>query len=246
MSYLYSLLSRLFTSDQNTSDQDTSKKDTSKKDTSEQDTSKKDTSKQDTFVKTEPFEKPVNNYKNKPTETVTHATNDSDLDKINELTRLVDRLEKRVIDTNNINEKLQDYIDNLIKEKLEIEAKYNKECDRNQILRERFIKEPDVTTLFAGLDLMTVNQFKNIIPKMDLSEFSNLSTKDKYLNACMFMLVRKFNAKNEHDSTKFIDYVLTNDSLTVDVRNFLNDDSNNVAIRRELCNFYEFAKIFAE
>jgi len=166
--------------------------------------------------------------------------------KITELNRLVARLEVRLLEAHSMNEKLQEYADNLIKEKLAIETKYARECEKNHLLRERFLKEPDVTTLFAGLDNMTINQFKNVIPKMDLSEFSDLTTKDKYFNACMFMLVRKFNAKNPHNTNEFIDYVLNNDSLTVSVREYLNSNENIATVKRELCDFYEFAKMFAD
>lgn len=220
MSYLYSLVARLFTSEQ--------------KDNMDVRIVEPESS-----IPTEP----VNNMVN---ETITRIESESDETKITELNRLVARLETRLQEAYNMNEKLQEYADNLIKEKMVIEAKYVKECEKTRVLRERFLREPDVTTLFAGLDNMTINQFKNVIPKMDLSEFSDLTTKDKYFNACMFMLVRKFNAKNAHNTNEFIDYVLNNDSLTVSVREYLNSNENIATVKRELCDFYEFAKMFAE
>jgi hypothetical protein len=194
----------------------------------------------------QPPEEPVNNDTETVDETRARIETVPDETKITELNRLVSRLEIRLLEAHNMNEKLQEYADNLIKEKLAIEMKYSKECERNRVLRERFLKEPDVTTLFAGLDNMTINQFKNVIPKMDLSEFSDLTTKDKYFNACMFMLVRKFNSKNAHNSNEFIDYVLNNDSLTVSVREYLNNNQNIALVKKELCDFYEFAKMFAD
>lgn len=220
MSYLYSLVARLFTSEQ--------------KDNMDVMIIEPESS-----IPTEP----VNNMVN---ETITRIETEPDETKITELNRLVARLETRLQEAYNMNEKLQEYSDNLIKEKMAIEAKYVKECERTRVLRERFLREPDVTTLFAGLDNMTINQFKNVIPKMDLSEFSDLTTKDKYFNACMFMLVRKFNAKNPHNTNEFIDYVLNNDSLTVSVREYLNSNENIATVKRELCDFYEFAKMFAD
>ena len=219
MSYLYSLVARLFTSEQ------------------------KDN--MDVMI-VQPPEEPVNNDTETVDETRARIETVPDETKITELNRLVARLEIRLLEAHNMNEKLQEYADNLIKEKLAIEMKYSKECERNRVLRERFLREPDVTTLFAGLDNMTINQFKNVIPKMDLSEFSDLTTKDKYFNACMFMLVRKFNAKNPHNTNEFIDYVLNNDSLTVSVREYLNNNQNIATVKRELCDFYEFAKMFAD
>jgi len=219
MSYLYSLVARLFTSEQ------------------------KDN--MDVMI-VQPPEEPVNNDTETVDETRARIETVPDETKITELNRLVSRLEIRLLEAHNMNEKLQEYADNLIKEKLAIEMKYSKECERNRVLRERFLKEPDVTTLFAGLDNMTINQFKNVIPKMDLSEFSDLTTKDKYFNACMFMLVRKFNSKNAHNSNEFIDYVLNNDSLTVSVREYLNNNQNIALVKKELCDFYEFAKMFAD
>ena len=219
MSYLYSLVARLFTSEQ------------------------KDN--MDVMI-VQPPEEPVNNDTETVDETRARIETVPDETKITELNRLVARLEIRLLEAHNMNEKLQEYADNLIKEKLAIEMKYSKECERNRVLRERFLREPDVTTLFAGLDNMTINQFKNVIPKMDLSEFSDLTTKDKYFNACMFMLVRKFNAKNPHNTNEFIDYVLNNDSLTVSVREYLNNNMNIATVKKELCDFYEFAKMFAD
>jgi len=222
MSYLYSLVARLFTSEQH-------------------DNMDVRIVEPESSIPTEP----VHNIET-VNETITRIETASDETKITELNRLVARLENRLLEAHNMNEKLQEYADNLIKEKLAIETKYVKECERTRVLRERFLREPDVTTLFAGLDNMTINQFKNVIPKMDLSEFSDLTSKDKYFNACMFMLVRKFNAKNAHNTNEFIDYVLNNDSLTVSVREYLNNNENIATVKRELCDFYEFAKMFAD
>lgn len=222
MSYLYSLVARLFTSDQ-------------------QDNMDVRIVEPESSIPTEP----VHNIET-VNETITRIETEPDETKITELNRLVARLETRLLEAHSMNEKLQEYADNLIKEKLAIETKYVKECERTRVLRERFLREPDVTTLFAGLDHMTINQFKNVIPKMDLSEFSDLTSKDKYFNACMFMLVRKFNAKNPHNTNEFIEYVLNNDSLTVSVREYLNSNENIATVKRELCDFYEFAKMFAD
>ncbi len=167
--------------------------------------------------------------------------------KITELQRLVARLEARLEDAYIENNILQNAIDSTKREKDEIEVKYTRVCNSNRILRERFLKEPEVTTLFTGLDIMTINQFKNIIPKMDLNEFSDLTNKDKYFNACMFMFVRKFNINNkDYNVNDFIEYVLNNDSLTVGVREYLNSNEHNAQVRRELGNFYEFSKLIAE
>ncbi len=222
MSYLYSLVARLFTSEQ-----------------------------ENTNVKIEQCQEEKHNTEQEHVtkminETIARVETVNDEKKISELNRLVVRLETRLQEAHSMNEKLQDYADNLIKDKMAIETKYVKECERTRVLRERFLREPDVTTLFAGLDHMTINQFKNVIPNMDLSEFSDLTTKDKYFNACMFMLVRKFNAKNLHNTNEFIDYVLNNDSLTVSVREYLNSNENIATVKRELCDFYEFAKMFAD
>lgn len=222
MSYLYSLVARLFTSEQH-------------------DNMDVRIVEPESSIPTEP----IHNIET-VNETITRIETASDETKITELNRLVTRLENRLLEAHNMNEKLQEYADNLIKEKLAIETKYVKECERTRVLRERFLREPDVTTLFAGLDNMTINQFKNVIPKMDLSEFSDLTSKDKYFNACMFMLVRKFNAKNAHNTNEFIEYVLNNDSLTVSVREYLNNNENIATVKRELCDFYEFAKMFAD
>jgi hypothetical protein len=171
----------------------------------------------------------------------------TDQDKITELERLAKRLEARLVEAYHENKALQSLADNLTNEKKHFENQYNRECEKNRVLCERFLKEPDVTTLFAGLDNMTINQFKNVIPKMDLSEFSDLTTKDKYFNACMFMFVRKFNSTHlDYNSNEFIDYVLNNDSLTVSVREYLNNNQNIAMVRKELCDFYEFAKMFAD
>jgi hypothetical protein len=228
MSYLYSLVARLFTSEQ-------------------KDETESIISHEHLNSSTEPVNSET------VSETITRIETASDQTKIVELNRLVARLENRLLEAHNMNEKLQEYADNLIKEKIAIETKYVKECERTRvlrdrflILRDRFLKEPDVTTLFAGLDNMTINQFKNVIPKMDLSEFSELTSKDKYFNACMFMLVRKFNANNPHNTNEFIDYVLNNDSLTVSVREYLNSNENIATVKRELCDFYDFAKMFAD
>ncbi len=168
-------------------------------------------------------------------------------DKITELKRLVARLEARLEDAYIENNVLQNTIDSTKREKDELEVKYTRVCNSNRILRERFLKEPEVTTLFTGLDIMTINQFKNIIPKMDLNEFSDLTNKDKYFNACMFMFVRKFNINNkDYNVNDFIEYVLNNDSLTVGVREYLNSNEHNAQVRRELGNFYEFSKLIAE
>jgi hypothetical protein len=222
MSYLYSLVARLFTSEQH-------------------DNMDVRIVEPESSIPTEP----IHNIET-VNETITRIETASDETKITELNRLVTRLENRLLEAHSMNEKLQEYADNLIKEKLAIETKYVKECERTRVLRERFLREPDVTTLFAGLDNMTINQFKNVIPKMDLSEFSDLTSKDKYFNACMFMLVRKFNAKNAHNTNEFIEYVLNNDSLTVSVREYLNNNENIATVKRELCDFYEFAKMFAD
>ena len=170
-----------------------------------------------------------------------------EVDKITELKRLVARLEARLEDAYIENNILQNTVDSTKREKDELEVKYTRVCNANRILRERFLKEPEVTTLFAGLDIMTINQFKNIIPQMDLNEFSDLTNKDKYFNACMFMFVRKFNINNkDYNVNDFIEYVLNNDSLTVGVREYLNSNEHNEQVRRELGNFYEFSKLIAE
>lgn len=170
-----------------------------------------------------------------------------EVDKITELKRLVARLEARLEDAYIENNILQNTVDSTKREKDELEVKYTRVCNANRIFRERFLKEPEVTTLFAGLDIMTINQFKNIIPKMDLNEFSDLTNKDKYFNACMFMFVRKFNINNkDYNVNDFIEYVLNNDSLTVGVREYLNSNEHNAQVRKELGNFYEFSKLIAE
>ncbi len=82
---------------------------------------------------------------------------------------------------------------------------------------------------------------------MDLNEFSDLTNKDKYFNACMFMFVRKFNSNNkDYNVNDFIEYVLNNDSLTVGVREYLNNNENIDTVKRELADFYEFSKLIAE
>ena len=170
-----------------------------------------------------------------------------DSDKITELQRLVSRLEERLIESKQQSETYKTVAEDMQDQVKYIENKYNKECEKTRMMRANFLKEPDVSTLFTALDHMTVNQFKNIIPKMDLANFSDLTTKDKYLNACMFMFVRKFNSSNRsYNVNEFIDYVITNDALTVDVRSFFTNENNIEMIKKELYNFYEFAKLFVE
>jgi hypothetical protein len=218
MSYLYTLVSRLFTTEQPT---------------------------EEVAVNSESDQTSLLTQMVDDTQSRVHNMDDSN--KVAELQRLVDRLDVRLKEAHSENEKIYDIIDCLTKEKNELEVKYTKVCESNRILRERFLKEPEVTTLFAGLDLMTINQFKNIIPKMDLNEFSDLTNKDKYFNACMFMFVRKFNHNNkDYNVNDFIEYVLTNDSLTVGVREYFNNNEHNAQVRRELGNFYEFSKLIAE
>lgn len=168
-------------------------------------------------------------------------------DKITELQRLVSRLEERLIEANQRSETYQTLAEDLQEQVKILQNKYNKECEKTRMMRDNFLKEPDVSTLFAGLEQMTVNQFKNIIPKMDLANFSDLTTKDKYLNACMFMFVRKFNNSNRaYNVNEFVDYVINNDALTVEVRAFFTNENNIEMIKKELYNFYEFAKLFAD
>lgn len=168
-------------------------------------------------------------------------------DKITELQRLVSRLEDRLIEANQRSETYQTMAEDLQEQVKILQNKYNKECEKTRVMRDNFLREPDVSTLFAGLEQMTVNQFKNIIPKMDLANFSDLTTKDKYLNACMFMFVRKFNNSNrEYNVNEFVDYVINNDALTVEVRAFFTNENNIEMIKKELYNFYEFAKLFAD
>lgn len=218
MSYLYSLVSRLFTTEQPQHTEDVA------------------VHSDQTSLLTQMVD-----------ETQSRVDNMDDSNKVTELQRLVDRLDVRLKEAYSENEKIYDIIDNLTKEKDELESKYTKVCETNRILRERFLKEPEVTTLFAGLDLMTINQFKNIIPKMDLNEFSDLTNKDKYFNACMFMFVRKFNANNtKYNVNDFVEFVLNNDSLTVGVREYLNSNQNIDTVKRELADFYEFSKLIAE
>ncbi len=220
MSYLYTLVSRLFTSADVVNEP---------------------------LIK-ESTESPVQNTNNANLyELMDETQRQGENDKITELKRLVARLEARLEDAYIENNILQNAIDSTKREKDEIEVKYTRVCNSNRILRERFLKEPEVTTLFTGLDIMTINQFKNIIPKMDLNEFSDLTNKDKYFNACMFMFVRKFNINNkDYNVNDFIEYVLNNDSLTVGVREYLNSNEHNAQVRRELGNFYEFSKLIAE
>lgn len=168
-------------------------------------------------------------------------------DKITELQRLVSRLEERLIEANQRSETYQTMAEDLQEQVKILQNKYNKECEKTKMMRDNFLKEPEVSTLFAGLEQMTVNQFKNIIPKMDLANFSDLTTKDKYLNACMFMFVRKFNNSNRaYNVNEFVDYVINNDALTVEVRAFFTNENNIEMIKKELYNFYEFAKLFAD
>ncbi len=219
MSYLYTLVSRLFTS----------------------------TNVNEPLIE-QSTESPVQNTNNANLyELMDETQRQGENDKITELKRLVARLEARLEDAYIENNVLQNTIDSTKREKDELEVKYTRVCNANRILRERFLKEPEVTTLFTGLDIMTINQFKNIIPKMDLNEFSDLTNKDKYFNACMFMFVRKFNINNkDYNVNDFIEYVLNNDSLTVGVREYLNSNEHNAQVRRELGNFYEFSKLIAE
>lgn len=219
MSYLYTLVSRLFTS----------------------------TNVNEPLIE-QSTESPVQNTKNANLyELMDETPRQVEVDKITELKRLVARLEARLEDAYIENNVLQNTVDSTKREKDELEVKYTRVCNSNRILRERFLKEPEVTTLFTGLDIMTINQFKNIIPKMDLNEFSDLTNKDKYFNACMFMFVRKFNSNNkDYNVNDFVEYVLNNDSLTVGVREYLNSNEHNARVRRELGNFYEFSKLIAE
>ncbi len=167
--------------------------------------------------------------------------NDDDKD------RIVSQLEERLIIAEQVAKTYQNIAEDLKEQVKILQNKYDKECEKTRMMRENFLKEPDVSNLFAGLDLMTVNQFKNIIPKMDLANFSDITTKDKYLNACMFMFVRKFNYSNRaYNVNEFIDYVINNDMLTVDVRDYFNNENNIGEIKKELYNFYEFAKLFTD
>ena len=124
----------------------------------------------------------------------------------------------------------------------ELESKYEQEQLINKIIKEKYLKEPEMTNIFNALDNMTINQFKNIIPKMDLEQFPDITTKDKYLNACMYMFVRKFNNDGKYGTDEFIDYVVNNTSLTVDTREALKTNMDNV--RKELGDFYEFIQLY--
>ena len=124
----------------------------------------------------------------------------------------------------------------------ELESKYEQEQLVNKIIKEKYLKEPEMTNVFNALGNMTINQFKNIIPKMDLEQFPDITTKDKYFNACMYMFVRKFNNDGKYGTDEFINFVVNNTSLTVDTREALKTNMDNV--RKELGDFYEFIQLY--
>ncbi len=126
----------------------------------------------------------------------------------------------------------------------ELEDKLENELLIKKIIKDRFLKEPDMTTVYEGFNLMTINQFKNIIPKMDLDKFTDLTTKEKYYNATMYMLVRKFNNDERYGGDEFVDYVINNESLTVSVRKYLQSEENSVKVRTELMDFYTLIQIY--
>ncbi len=141
----------------------------------------------------------------------------------------------------NLQEQISKYND-LEKKYKELECKYEQEQLINKIIKEKYLKEPNMTNVYNAFDNMTINQFKNIIPKMDLEKFPDITTKDKYFNACMYMFVRKFNNDNKYGTDEFIEYVVNNTSLTVDTREALK--TNIINVRKELGDFYEFIQLY--
>ena len=98
--------------------------------------------------------------------------------------------------------------------------------------------EANYLTLFDGLNLMTIEQLKNIIPKMDLARVNYLpNNKTRYYFALLHMLYRKAHLKDEH-----VDFVLNSNSLTTNVREYLNSNDNVENVRDELGVFSTLLK----
>lgn len=63
----------------------------------------------------------------------------------------------------------------------------------------------------------------------------------------VYAFVIKFNAYNtDYDVDKFILYVVNNDLLTVETKEYLNSETNIEVVARELYDFYEFSKLFVQ
>jgi hypothetical protein len=168
--------------------------------------------------------------------------------KINDdITTLSSKLKEHITDLDTIlnkyNEQITKYneLENKYKE---LEIKLEEQIIIKNIIKDKFLKEPDMTTVYKGLDNMTISQFKNVIPKMDLEKFTDLTTKDKYFNAIMYMFVRKFSKMItcDDDREAFVEYVMNNEALIIDVRKYLENNSDSV--RNELLNFYDFIAIY--